>query len=119
MMCVCVWCVYNRFAHSILDVNEFPKGFNFDTEKVNFPIDGLCFVGLMSLIDPPRPNVPEAVAKCRTAGIKIIMVTGDHPTTAEAIARTVGIISPGMSEFLCSFQDTSCSMYISNVISIN
>lgn len=45
------------------------------------------------MIDPPRPSVPDAVAKCRSAGIKVIMVTGDHPITAKAIARAVGIIS--------------------------
>ena len=39
--------------------------------QVNFPIEGLCFVGLFSMIDPPRPNVPEAVSKCRSAGIKV------------------------------------------------
>ena len=65
------------------------------SSQVNFPLEGLCFVGLMSLIDPPRSNVPEAISKCRTAGIKVIMVTGDHPITAKAIARSVGIISPG------------------------
>merc|ERR1711935_884475 len=53
------------------------------------------FVGLMSMIDPPRAAVPDAVAKCRSAGIKVIMVTGDHPITAKAIARSVGIISEG------------------------
>merc|ERR1711962_1408359 len=47
----------------------------------------------MSMIDPPRAAVPDAVAKCRSAGIKVIMVTGDHPITAKAIARSVGIIS--------------------------
>ena len=47
----------------------------------------------MSMIDPPRDGVPKAVAKCRSAGIKVIMVTGDHPITAVAIARSVGIIS--------------------------
>jgi len=39
--------------------------------QVNFPLEGLCFVGLFSMIDPPRPNVPEAVSRCRTAGIKV------------------------------------------------
>ena len=47
----------------------------------------------MSMIDPPRAAVPDAVAKCRSAGIKVIMVTGDHPITAKAIAKGVGIIS--------------------------
>merc|ERR1712172_395437 len=61
----------------------------------NFPLEGLRFVGLMSMIDPPRAAVPDAVAKCRSAGIKVIMVTGDHPITAKAIARSVGIISDG------------------------
>ncbi|GMS80304.1 hypothetical protein PENTCL1PPCAC_2479, partial [Pristionchus entomophagus] len=57
--------------------------------------DGLRFVGLMSMIDPPRAAVPDAVAKCRSAGIKVVMVTGDHPITAKAIAKSVGIISEG------------------------
>ena len=52
-------------------------------------------MGLMSLIDPPRAAVPDAVTKCRSAGIKVIMVTGDHPITAKAIAKSVGIISEG------------------------
>merc|ERR1711953_535216 len=46
-------------------------------------------------IDPPRAAVPDAVSKCRSAGIKVIMVTGDHPITAKAIAKSVGIISEG------------------------
>ena len=50
---------------------------------------------LMTMIDPPRAAVPDAVLKCRSAGIKVIMVTGDHPITAKAIARSVGIISDG------------------------
>ena len=53
------------------------------------------FLGLISMIDPPRAAVPDAVVKCRSAGIKVIMVTGDHPITAKAIARGVGIISEG------------------------
>ena len=51
----------------------------------------LTFVGFVAMVDPPRPEVPEAVAKCHTAGIRIIMVTGDHGLTAAAIARQVGI----------------------------
>jgi calcium-translocating P-type ATPase len=53
----------------------------------------LAFSGLVGLHDPPRPEVPEAVARCRTAGIKVIMVTGDHPHTALAIARDVGLVA--------------------------
>jgi P-type E1-E2 ATPase len=49
----------------------------------------------MSLINPPRASVPDAVLRCRKAGIKIIMATGDHSFTAKAIARAVGIISEG------------------------
>merc|ERR1712111_104556 len=49
----------------------------------------------MSMIDPPRAAVPDAVSKCRSAGIKVIMVTGVHPITAKAIAKNVGIISEG------------------------
>uniref|UniRef100_A0A673MUP6 Sodium/potassium-transporting ATPase subunit alpha n=1 Tax=Sinocyclocheilus rhinocerous TaxID=307959 RepID=A0A673MUP6_9TELE len=83
------------FCHFSLPDDQFPEGFAFDTEDVNFPTENLCFVGLMSMIDPPRAAVPDAVAKCRSAGIKVIMVTGDHPITAKAIAKGVGIISEG------------------------
>ncbi|XP_029479017.1 sodium/potassium-transporting ATPase subunit alpha-2-like [Oncorhynchus nerka] len=83
------------FCHLSLSPAQFPRGFTFDCEDVNFPTEGLCFVGLMSMIDPPRAAVPDAVGKCRSAGIKVIMVTGDHPITAKAIAKGVGIISEG------------------------
>jgi len=72
---------------------RYPIGYPFDADSENFPLTGLRFVGLMSMIDPPRAAVPDAVAKCRSAGIKVIMVTGDHPITAKAIAKGVGIIS--------------------------
>ncbi|VTJ73034.1 Hypothetical predicted protein [Marmota monax] len=75
--------------------NSFSKGFQFNTDEINFPMDTLCFVGLISMIDPPRAAVPHAVSKCRSSGIKVIMVTGDHPITAKAIAKGVGIISEG------------------------
>jgi Ca2+-transporting ATPase len=50
-----------------------------------------AFLGLVGLIDPPRPEVPAALAECRAAGVRVIMLTGDHPATARAIARTVGL----------------------------
>jgi calcium-translocating P-type ATPase len=52
----------------------------------------LCFVGLAALADPPRPEVAHAVARCKRAGIRMIVVTGDHGLTAVAIAREVGIV---------------------------
>jgi len=81
------------FCDFRLDATKYPRGYVFDADNVNFDISGLRFLGLMSMIDPPRAAVPDAVAKCRSAGIKVIMVTGDHPITAKAIAKGVGIIS--------------------------
>nr|CAD7570997.1 unnamed protein product [Timema californicum] len=83
------------FCDLMLPQDKFPKGFKFDAEEPNFPLTNLRFVGLMSMIDPPRAAVPDAVSKCRSAGIQVIMVTGDHPITAKAIAKSVGIISEG------------------------
>ncbi|KAF5403058.1 hypothetical protein PHET_03658 [Paragonimus heterotremus] len=83
------------FCDFRLPKESFPKGFAFDVEHPNFSLTTMRFVGLMFMIDPPRAAVPDAVAKCRSAGIKVIMVTGDHPITVKAIAKGVGIISEG------------------------
>jgi sodium/potassium-transporting ATPase subunit alpha len=78
------------FAMKNLDL---PMDYAFTNKpEPNFPTEDLTFVGLMSLIDPPREGVPEAVSKCKRARIKVYMVTGDHPITALAIAKQVGII---------------------------
>ena len=60
------FCDYN------LPADQYPTGYEFVAEDENFPLTGLRFVGLMSMIDPPRAAVPDAVAKCRSAGIKVL-----------------------------------------------
>lgn len=86
------------FAKLDLDPAEYPVDYEFDTEEINFPMKGLVFVGLMALLDPPREAVPNAVATCQTAGVKVIMVTGDHPATAKSIAKQVNIIKDPTAE---------------------
>jgi magnesium-transporting ATPase (P-type) len=54
-------------------------------------LEGLTFLGLQGMIDPPRHEAIEAVAKCRRAGIRVVMITGDHPQTARAVAQQLGI----------------------------
>ena len=68
------------FARILLRKEDFPVGYKFDLKnplKLPFPDGSFEFLGLMSLIDPPRESVPDAIKKCKTAGIKVIMVTGD------------------------------------------
>ncbi|MGE5222311.1 MAG: cation-translocating P-type ATPase [Omnitrophica WOR_2 bacterium] len=60
----------------------------------------LTFLGLVAMMDPPRPEVSEAVQRCHTAGIRIIMVTGDYGLTAESIARRIGIIQEENPEII-------------------
>lgn len=55
----------------------------------------LTFLGLVGMIDPPRPEARAAIAQCRQAGIKVVMITGDHPLTARAVATELGILRNG------------------------
>ncbi|MBL8382104.1 MAG: cation-translocating P-type ATPase [Burkholderiales bacterium] len=57
--------------------------------------EGLTFLGLVGLIDPPRPEAADAVAQCRSAGIAPVMITGDHPATARTVAARLGILRDG------------------------
>lgn len=59
--------------------------------KAEEPGDGFAFTGLLAFEDPARPGVRDAIARCLAAGMRVIMVTGDHPATAAAIAREVGL----------------------------
>lgn len=59
------------FCDYFLPSDQYPIGYAFDSDEQNFPLSGLRFVGLMSMIDPPRAAVPDAVGKCRSAGIKV------------------------------------------------
>jgi sodium/potassium-transporting ATPase subunit alpha len=91
------------FAMLPLNKEEFYEGFPFDTtspNNFNFPMENFIFVGLISLMDPPKDTVPYAIKKCQSAGIKVIMVTGDQPPTAGAIAKQIGIINLKTNEDL-------------------
>lgn len=86
------------FAYSKLSAKKFHVDFEFknrENEKEltpNYPIDDLCFAGLIAMEDLPRPGVKEAIVKCKKAGIKVIMITGDQTLTAASIAYQIGII---------------------------
>jgi sodium/potassium-transporting ATPase subunit alpha len=103
------------FAQKELPLDRFdPQTWVPDIDAINFPFgeerheeakggaphkqfaeeahEKLVYIGMTALIDPPRPQVPGAVISCMQAGIKVYMVTGDHPTTAKAIAYKVNIL---------------------------
>lgn len=77
-------------AVAFKDVTELPRKIDSSTIENN-----LTFVGLIGMIDPPREGVKEAVKTCKTAGIKTVMITGDHLETAKAIAKDLGILNNG------------------------
>ncbi|MBL7739397.1 MAG: cation-translocating P-type ATPase [Chitinophagaceae bacterium] len=74
------------FAYKIVDA--LPEPFSYQQAET-----GLTFAGLAGMIDPPREEAKAAIQECKTAGIKPVMITGDHPATASAIARQIGILT--------------------------
>ena len=65
-----------------------------DCHRDELPEEGYVFLGLTGMIDPPRPEVPDALARCRSAGIRVIMLTGDYGLTAKTIAHHIGLMGP-------------------------
>ena len=83
MRCACLGVAYRVTA-------ELP-----DIENLEALESDLVFAGLIGMIDPPRPEVPPALEKARHAGIRTVMITGDYPNTARAIAESIGLIQAG------------------------
>ena len=73
------------FGYKFID--ELPTPFSYQNVEHN-----IIWAGVVGIIDPPRPAVKKAIAVCRKAGIKPVMITGDHPATAAAIAKQIGIL---------------------------
>ncbi|KAJ3038936.1 hypothetical protein HDV00_012766 [Rhizophlyctis rosea] len=80
------------FAALAMPREKYPEDFQFVKDPANYPTTDLTFYGLVSLEDPPKHGVREAIGHCREAGIKVMMVTGDHPLTAEAIGRKINLM---------------------------
>lgn len=76
------------FGYKIAD--RLPEPFVYDTVERD-----LIFAGIAGMMDPPREEVKNAIQECRSAGIHPVMITGDHPATAAAIATEIGILEPG------------------------
>eukprot|EP01125_Pyxidicula_operculata_P009620 TRINITY_DN315_c0_g1_i2.p1 TRINITY_DN315_c0_g1~~TRINITY_DN315_c0_g1_i2.p1 ORF type:complete len:952 (+),score=188.38 TRINITY_DN315_c0_g1_i2:3200-6055(+) len=83
------------FSYRRVSVNaKFPVfSSKFNADDYNIPSSKMIFVGLTALIDPPRPEVADCIKSLHKAGVQVMMVTGDHPITATAIARQVGIVT--------------------------
>mmetsp|Transcript_19047 Transcript_19047/g.19044 ORF Transcript_19047/g.19044 Transcript_19047/m.19044 type:complete len:589 (+) Transcript_19047:1357-3123(+) len=112
------------FAFLWLDHQKYPNDYIFNPnleDGPNFPLEGLTFIGLMALMDPPRKRVKEAVISCHEAGIKVIMVTGDQPLTAAAIARQVNIITEPktVNELVEDGMDWDSAMEKSNALVVH
>ena len=77
---------YRVLAVAMRDIEQGVEKLDIDRVEQH-----LTFLGLVAMMDPPRHEVPEAIVRCRQAGVRVIMITGDHPLTALAIARQIGL----------------------------
>ena len=87
-------------------------GFAYKTDDGKNPEENLTFTGLMGLIDPPRDSSKKAVEDCIKAGIKVIMITGDHEKTACAIAKDLGILTTGKTITGAELEEMSDEEYL-------
>lgn len=78
---------YRVLAVAMRNVTHQPEHIEIETIETD-----LTFLGLVAMMDPPRREVPEAIMKCRRAGVRVVMVTGDHPLTALAVAHKIGLV---------------------------
>jgi sodium/potassium-transporting ATPase subunit alpha len=78
---------YRVLAVAMREVAHQPEHIEVETIEAD-----LTFLGLVAMMDPPHREVPEAIARCRRAGVRVVMVTGDHPLTALAVARKIGLV---------------------------
>jgi sodium/potassium-transporting ATPase subunit alpha len=82
---------YRVLAVAMRDIAHQPEHIEVETVETD-----LTFLGLVAMMDPPHREVPDAIATCRRAGVRVVMITGDHPLTALAIARKIGLV-PGQA----------------------
>jgi sodium/potassium-transporting ATPase subunit alpha len=78
---------YRVLAVAMRDIAHQPEHIEVETVETD-----LTFLGLVAMMDPPHREVPDAIATCRRAGVRVVMITGDHPLTALAIARKIGLV---------------------------
>jgi len=86
---------YRVLAVAMRDIAHQPEHIEVETVEAD-----LTFLGLVAMMDPPHREVPEAISKCRQAGVRVVMITGDHPLTALAIARKIGLVPDQIARFV-------------------
>lgn len=78
------------FAHRHFIAKKDTK---FNSTSNNYPMDDLVFLGMGAMMDPPRVETASAIQQCKDAGVKVFMITGDHPTAAMSIASQIGLVN--------------------------
>jgi magnesium-transporting ATPase (P-type) len=84
-----------RQGYRVLAIADAETAEAMDTNEPAPSPSGLVLLGLVAMTDPPRPQVAQAVASCRSAGIRVVMVTGDHAITARSVGERIGLSAPG------------------------